>query len=196
MADNKSCEGKLTTLECMECGYREVFTERQFKCTDGLSCDVCNGPTQPVITRPGAKINNRRMKKENEKNEVVTYATYSCLHCEHKEKVRGKRKDYSEVKVCPKCNGAFVDLWKIYKYKQIENKTYTLPKGTKVFTHDETKQLLHNNTGTDWSTDKDFSVDLVPTIKQLKAIQREAKKATAALKELEGVRTNTVIFDG
>ena len=65
MADNKSCEGKLTTLECMECGYREVFTERQFKCTDGLTCDVCNGPVSPTLTRPGEKIRNRRMKKRN-----------------------------------------------------------------------------------------------------------------------------------
>lgn len=63
MADKKSCEGKLTTLECMECGFREVFTERQFKFTDGLSCLVCNGPVRPAITRPNDKIRNRRMKE-------------------------------------------------------------------------------------------------------------------------------------
>lgn len=65
MADNKSCEGKLTTLECMECGYREVFTERQFKFVDGYSCDVCNGPVMPTITKPGEKIKNRKTKKHN-----------------------------------------------------------------------------------------------------------------------------------
>lgn len=64
MADKMSCEGKLTTLECMKCGYIEVFTERQFKFTDGLSCDVCNGPAIPVVTRVGEEIRNRRMKKE------------------------------------------------------------------------------------------------------------------------------------
>ncbi|RDW17623.1 hypothetical protein CWR48_13995 [Oceanobacillus arenosus] len=101
MADNKSCEGKLTTLECMKCGYREVFTEQQFRFTDGLSCDVCNGPTQPALTRPEDKIRNRRMKSQSTK--------------------------------------------------------------------------------TNLSMNMDFS----ESIKGLKAIQREAKKATAALKELE-----------
>lgn len=81
MADYKSSEGtrkpvegsnqrigdtpskKVTTLECMECGYREVFTEKQFNFTDGLSCYVCNGPVNRVLTRPGEKIRNRRMKE-------------------------------------------------------------------------------------------------------------------------------------
>lgn len=62
MADNKSCEGKMTTLECMRCGHRETFTERQFKTTDGLSCEVCKGPIIPVITRKGEKVSNRRMR--------------------------------------------------------------------------------------------------------------------------------------
>ena len=64
MADMKSCEGKLTTLECMECGHREVFTERQFKFTDGLRCDVCGGLATPSITKPGEQVNNRRMEKK------------------------------------------------------------------------------------------------------------------------------------
>jgi len=106
MADNKSCEGKLTTLECMECGYREVFTERQFKCTDGLSCDVCDSPTRPVLTRSGEKINNRRMKKH--------YAKPSTINT---------------------------------------------------------------------------TLDVPDVIKGLKAIQREARKATAALKELESIES-------
>lgn len=72
MADIKSCEGKLTTLECMECGHREVFTERQFKYTDGLSCEVCNGPVQPAITSPGEKINNRRVKKRENAKSIGT----------------------------------------------------------------------------------------------------------------------------
>lgn len=62
MADNESSEDKITTLECMVCGYREVFTKRQFKFTDGLSCYVCDSPVNSTMTRPGEKIRNRRMK--------------------------------------------------------------------------------------------------------------------------------------
>ncbi|MBU5342280.1 Sir2 family NAD-dependent protein deacetylase [Caldifermentibacillus hisashii] len=64
MADNKSCEGKVTTLECMECGFREVFTERQMQFNDGLNCYKCGGPVKPTITRPGEMPNNRRMKEK------------------------------------------------------------------------------------------------------------------------------------
>lgn len=55
---------EITTLECMECKYREVFTKRQFKYTDGLSCDMCKGPVFPTITKPGEEIRNRRIKNE------------------------------------------------------------------------------------------------------------------------------------
>lgn len=75
MADNKSCEGKTTTLECLNCGYREVFTERQYKNTDGLSCYVCNGPAIPSITKPGEQIRNRRMAKKKENVGGVDFAT-------------------------------------------------------------------------------------------------------------------------
>ncbi|QGH35148.1 hypothetical protein GI584_14325 [Gracilibacillus salitolerans] len=102
MAVDKSCEGKVTTLECMECGYREVFTERQFKFTDGLGCNRCEGPVQPVITRSGEEVNNRRMKQKK------------------------------------------------------------ISAGTLIIT-----------------------ADVSDTIKGLKAVQREAKKTTASLKELE-----------
>jgi NMD protein affecting ribosome stability and mRNA decay len=47
----------------------------------------------------------------------ITFATYKCLCCGFKDKVTGKKEDYSEVKVCPKCNGAFVDMWLMDKYK-------------------------------------------------------------------------------
>ncbi|SFL39088.1 hypothetical protein SAMN04487943_101312 [Gracilibacillus orientalis] len=112
MADNKSCEGKLTTLECFSCGFREVFTERQFNFTDGLSCYLCNGPVSPSITKSGETVRNRRMKKV---------------------------KDYQ---------------------------------------------------GVDWASGKDHTainirVDCEDALKGLKAVQREAKKTTAVLKELE-----------
>ena len=68
MADLKSSEGKLTTLECMECGFREVFTERQFQTTDGYRCYVCDGLVKPSITRPNEPIRNRRMKEKGSKS--------------------------------------------------------------------------------------------------------------------------------
>ncbi|WP_369355787.1 hypothetical protein [Lysinibacillus capsici] len=41
-----------------------------------------------------------------------------CLSCGNKERVGCKsKKDYKEINVCPKCSGAFVDLWHISKYK-------------------------------------------------------------------------------
>ncbi|MFS0822174.1 hypothetical protein [Bacillus sp. 1P02SD] len=73
MADMKSCEGKVTTLECMVCGYREVFSERQFRHTDGLRCNECDSPVQTSITRPGEKINNRRMKKQGNTKSIGTF---------------------------------------------------------------------------------------------------------------------------
>lgn len=43
---------------------------------------------------------------------------YECLSCNHKAKVQGKLKYYSEVLVCANCStGAFVDMYKIQKYK-------------------------------------------------------------------------------
>lgn len=41
-----------------------------------------------------------------------------CLVCDHSEMVYHESKeDYQEVRVCPKCNGAFIDIWKLPKYK-------------------------------------------------------------------------------
>lgn len=51
--------------------------------------------------------------------EIVRYAKYQCLNCDHKDTATGKRKDYKEILVCPKCNGAYVDIWHIAKYKQL-----------------------------------------------------------------------------
>ena len=68
MAGNKSSEGKVTTLECIDCGYREVFTERQFKLVDGFQCDACDGPVLPAITKPGEEVRNR---KTNNKSKSV-----------------------------------------------------------------------------------------------------------------------------
>lgn len=106
MAGIKSCEGKVTTLQCMVCNFREVFTERQFKFVDGYSCYVCNGPVMPQMTRAGEGVINRKTLSIKDNIDIATPG-------------------------------------------------------------------------------KDISVYLGDTIKVLKAIQREAKKATHALKELE-----------
>ncbi|HDR7801709.1 TPA: hypothetical protein QCY03_005596 [Bacillus tropicus] len=42
-----------------------------------------------------------------------------CLVCGYQDKVyHSFKEEYQEVTVCPKCNGAFVDMWKLEKYKQ------------------------------------------------------------------------------
>ncbi|MES5847942.1 MULTISPECIES: hypothetical protein [unclassified Bacillus cereus group] len=42
-----------------------------------------------------------------------------CLVCGYQDKVyHSSKEEYQEVTVCPKCNGAFVDMWKLEKYKQ------------------------------------------------------------------------------
>ncbi|MGY2609494.1 hypothetical protein [Bacillus pretiosus] len=51
------------------------------------------------------------------------YVLYKCLCCVHQEKLEVKNADYSEVIFCPKCNGAFVDVYKISKYIQPSGKT-------------------------------------------------------------------------
>jgi uncharacterized CHY-type Zn-finger protein len=78
------------------------------KYMDGRSCPRCNGPITP---KPF-------VQSESKKETEVVSAVYQCLCCGHSDRVRGMKEDYSEVKVCPKCSGAFIDVWKIAKYKQ------------------------------------------------------------------------------
>ncbi|MGE6593040.1 hypothetical protein ACQKFU_26470 [Bacillus mycoides] len=50
---------------------------------------------------------------------VNYYHTSKCLVCGHQDRVNyPSKEEYQEVTVCPKCNGAFVDAWKLGKYKQ------------------------------------------------------------------------------
>lgn len=40
-----------------------------------------------------------------------------CLVCGHNDMVfHDNKDDYQEVRVCPECNGAYVDVWKKHKY--------------------------------------------------------------------------------
>lgn len=42
-----------------------------------------------------------------------------CLVCGHQDRVNHPSKEeYQEVTVCPKCNGTFVDVWKLGKYEK------------------------------------------------------------------------------
>ncbi|MDA2383067.1 hypothetical protein PDN41_14980 [Bacillus cereus] len=42
-----------------------------------------------------------------------------CLVCDYRIKTyQAPEDEYQEVTVCPKCNGAFVDVFKLEKYKQ------------------------------------------------------------------------------
>ncbi|PFL26153.1 hypothetical protein [Bacillus cereus] len=53
------------------------------------------------------------------RTEIKYYNTSRCLVCGHQDKVyRTSKEEYQEVTVCPKCNGAFVDMYKLGKYKQ------------------------------------------------------------------------------
>lgn len=45
-----------------------------------------------------------------------------CLVCGHSDLVYHESKeDYQEIRVCPKCNGAYVDVWKMNKYLKKTN---------------------------------------------------------------------------
>ncbi|MGE6515182.1 hypothetical protein [Lysinibacillus sphaericus] len=45
-----------------------------------------------------------------------------CLVCGHSDVVlHDSKDDYQEVRVCPKCKGAYVDIWKLQKYMNDTN---------------------------------------------------------------------------
>ncbi|PHE68802.1 hypothetical protein COF47_27190 [Bacillus wiedmannii] len=55
------------------------------------------------------------------RTEIKYYNTSRCLVCGYLDKVyRSVKEEYQEVTVCPKCNGAFVDVYKVEKYKQCD----------------------------------------------------------------------------
>ncbi|MED1023348.1 hypothetical protein [Bacillus mycoides] len=78
-----------------------------------------------------------------------------CLVCGHQDRVDYPSKDeYQEVTVCPKCNGAFVDVWKLGKYekhinqhKGCEHKYQVLGSETTSFYSDD-KRLIQDVTAT------------------------------------------------
>ncbi|MDA1815462.1 hypothetical protein PDK14_10265 [Bacillus cereus] len=76
------------------------------------------------------------------RTEIKYYNTSRCLVCGHQDKVyRTSKEEYQEVTVCPKCNGAFVDMYKLEKYKQ-SNETVE-PLLTITLTDIDAKPIVH-----------------------------------------------------
>lgn len=89
---------------CIQCDA-EIKTSHN---RDGMSCPVCScGHLIPL-------------RDERSREEIVTRAKYKCLSCEHSDFVRGKRECYQEVRLCPECNGLYVDMWVIHKYAHLK----------------------------------------------------------------------------
>ncbi|MEC2918897.1 hypothetical protein [Bacillus tropicus] len=76
------------------------------------------------------------------RTEIKYYNTSRCLVCGYQDKVyRTSKEEYKEVTVCPKCNGAFVDMFKLEKYKQ-SNETVE-PLLTITLTNIDVKPIVH-----------------------------------------------------
>ncbi|MDR5021810.1 hypothetical protein FOL75_07155 [Bacillus thuringiensis] len=77
----------------------------------------------------------------NENNKYFNKA--KCLVCGHMDKVyHPSKEDYREVTVCPKCNGAFVDVWVINNYKRQSNDTKKNIQGLTIELNVETTEAL------------------------------------------------------
>lgn len=94
--------------------------------------------------------------------EICASARYECFSCGHTDKVTCKKSDYDEVMPCPKCEGFFVDIWASGKYKRTVEKSKSIGK-LKV------------------------DIDVSDALKGLKAVERQAKKTTRALREVEEI---------
>ncbi|WP_242259132.1 hypothetical protein [Bacillus cereus group sp. BfR-BA-01409] len=76
------------------------------------------------------------------RTEINHYHTSKCLVCGHQDRVNyPSKEEYQEVTVCPKCNGAFVDMYKLEKYKQ-SNETVE-PLLTITLTDIDAKPIVH-----------------------------------------------------
>ncbi|MBJ8025923.1 hypothetical protein [Bacillus cereus] len=66
-----------------------------------------------------------------------------CLVCDHMDKVyHPSKEEYREVTVCPKCNGAFVDVWVMKKYTQKSNDAKKNIQGLTIELNVETTEAL------------------------------------------------------
>ncbi|HDR4874170.1 TPA: hypothetical protein QCR24_005077 [Bacillus cereus] len=65
-----------------------------------------------------------------------------CLVCDYRIKTyQSPKEKYQEVTVCPKCSGAFVDMWRLKEYKQ-SNETVE-PLLTITLTDIDAKPIVH-----------------------------------------------------
>ncbi|EOQ60712.1 hypothetical protein [Bacillus cereus] len=89
-----------------------------------------------------------------------------CLVCGHMDKVyHPSKEDYREVTVCPKCNGAFVDVWVINNYKQQSNDTKKSIQGLTI----------------------ELNVETTEALKGIKEVMEAANECVDALEKLEKV---------
>ncbi|EOO64268.1 hypothetical protein IKE_05145 [Bacillus cereus VD196] len=79
------------------------------------------------------------------RTEIKYYNNSTCLVCGHRDKLyRSSKEEYQEVTVCPKCNGAFVDVYKLEKYKQSDDiKPNEEPLLTVTLTDIDAKPIVH-----------------------------------------------------
>lgn len=79
------------------------------------------------------------------RNDINYYHTSKCLVCGHQDRVNyPSKKAYQEVTICPRCNGAFVDMYKLEKYKQLDNtKSNEEPLLTITLTDIDAKPIVH-----------------------------------------------------
>ncbi|EJR95259.1 hypothetical protein [Bacillus cereus] len=79
------------------------------------------------------------------RTEIKYYNNSKCLVCGHRDKLyRSSKEEYQEVTVCPKCNGAFVDVYKLEKYKQSDDiKPNEEPLLTVTLTDIDAKPIVH-----------------------------------------------------
>ncbi|PGB25387.1 hypothetical protein COM06_17740 [Bacillus toyonensis] len=86
--------------------------------------DECCSPERiDQLVNLGFKVVTGFINEKNGKRREY-YNASQCLACGYKDKIYHQSKEeYQEITVCPKCSGAFVDMFKIGKYKQFNKIT-------------------------------------------------------------------------
>ncbi|MCU5277051.1 hypothetical protein [Bacillus thuringiensis] len=89
-----------------------------------------------------------------------------CLVCDHMDKVyHPSKEEYREVTVCPKCKGAFVDVWVMKKYTQKSNGAKKNIQGLTI----------------------ELNVETTEALKRIKEVTEAANECVDALEKLEKV---------
>lgn len=91
-------------------------------CSKEIVFDECCNPERiKQLVNQGFKVVTGFIGEGHVQNKKYYYSA-ACLVCGYKDKVQHEsKKDYKEITVCPKCNGAFIDMFKLGKYKQLDN---------------------------------------------------------------------------